>query len=149
MLLTLGVLLLGGAVTLEYLGRLRSFHPESRLNLLDERISNVDEEFLRRSPELRANFSRFGRCVTLPGCSTKSILIERDRIIAREWPDLLSRLMVEKDWGDGSLTRPHHLRFQADLQKAGGAQAVRCFPRIHYYLQEGQIIHTYAGLRCP
>lgn len=150
LLLLVGVALAGVVACLEYQGRLRSLSYESRLNFLETRISGVDEEFMRRSPELRANFTRFQQCIIRESCNTDPIFAERNRIVQTLWPELLERLLVSGDWGDGRLTQPYHQRFQTDIQRAGGSlKAKNCRPKIYYYLDNDRTYYTYDGLLCP
>lgn len=151
LLLVVGVCLGITSTILAYNGLLRSFHPTSKLRPFETRIESVEEEFMRRSPELRTNFTRFEKCIPEKGCILNKILMERNLIIRKRWSELFDRLTVSDDWGEGEYTKEHHSRFQKDLQKAGGQEKAKyCFPKIHYYqLKDGVPIYIYQGLRCP
>jgi len=139
--LSLGLLvclcLLGtvGILFLFSVGRLQSLFPESRLDFLDTRIENVSTEFMRRSPNLKANFESFKACMRTPDCQPEEILSKRDEIIRKEWPTLFDRLLVDDDWGSLAFTEMAHERFLREIDRVGGKEVmrVRCVPLIRYY----------------
>jgi hypothetical protein len=140
------LLMMGSAACLMLLNardQLRSFAPGSKLEWLDTRIASVDDEFMRRSPALRANFEQFERCMEHEDqCNPQPILAQRDQIIAREWPSLLERLQVDADWKDNRA----HREFREELSLYPPA-IFDCRPIIGYYKQSGTgiTVHTYNG----
>lgn len=134
---------------LSWNGQLRFLSNGSKLGLFETRIESVEEEFMRRSPELRENFTRFDQCVRNPACNPESIFRERDLLLQAIWPDLLARLMVTDDWGEGRLTVSHHRQFTRRIRHVGGPeQAKRCRPVFKYYNTNNMTTYSFRGLRC-
>lgn len=149
LLLTLGTALFLLLVWID--GRLSSLLPGSHLEYLETRIASVEDELMRRVPDLRKNFNRFDQCIRRVDCDVNPILTEREQLIRKNWPNLLPRLMVHNDWGTKSFTSTLHQKFLGDVQKAGGQEKItHCQPVIHYYLlSSSSTTSTYQGLRCP
>ena len=128
-----GYLLLIAGLSIKGLHRPLIFWEKTRLTWGEERIDSIREELMRRSPELRQNFSRFEACMRKSSCQTKPILEERNQIMLRIWPDVLSRLSIENDWGEGKqFTVPVHQEFLKYKRLYGERMLRECLPRLEY-----------------
>jgi hypothetical protein len=99
----------------------------------EEQIASIDEEMMRRSPDLTHLFDQFVVCG--PNCKGwPSILLERDVVVKRDWPMVFDRLRVGKDWGTTDSAELAHDAFSKAL-KGKGPDRLRyvCIPRIGFH----------------
>lgn len=110
----------------------RFLDKETKLGVFDsQRIAGIDDEFMRRSHGLRVTFYDFEQCGS--SCDARHILERRDAIIRLEWPQLLDRLLVKKDWGEATNSKIARDAFFQELEKRGIEQLRNsCVPRIEY-----------------
>jgi len=131
----------------------RIFDKETRLYPGDERIGGVALEFMRRSPELTANYLEFVKC-GVKCTTTAGIIAERDSIIRREWPRVFAFLTIRKDWGEASDSRNAREHFFAEVSGRGEATVRdRCVPRISYWHSvrgsKYEPYYRFEGFSCP
>lgn len=88
--------------------QLRPFQSESELGLFESRIASVEDEHMRRLPELRENFQEFSQCIKKAGCDFQKILSKRDDILNKNWSYMYRRLTIEQDWGEARNTAIYH-----------------------------------------
>jgi len=132
----------------------RSLAIPTRLAPGEPKITKVEDEFMRRSPELRANFTEFTACTAKCGARNEAIFRKRDEIIARVWPDLLDRLTKNGDWATTLDATEKALAFRSEVENKGGYQYVQkhCKPHINYLWDRNgndiQFRYRFDGLRC-
>ncbi len=128
--------LLAGAVTLLAVSYLlpdgispsRLLDRETKLGVFDGRITGIDHEYLRRSPEMQALLAEYQAC--RPTCSP-DFAARRDAVVAKEWPSIFERVQVEKDWI--SIPQTNETKKQLrELVKQRGSRGViaDCKPKI-------------------
>ena len=150
--IVLGALLLavGGIPGVMNVGRL--FDTETMLSLGEKRIASVDDEFVRRSPRLRELFEEFLLCTEKCGSRDSTILIQRDTIVALEWPSIFPRLVIRKDWGEARDSRRARDEFFRELDRLGAETLLgKCLPIIEFRRYEWrptQFEHHFRGFHC-
>ncbi len=114
-----------------------AFLPGSKLWFWETRIDGVAEEFLRRSPRLRAAQRDYlAQCYNKPDCNKAHYFNTRDKIVREEWKSVFDRLIVEDDWGRGRWSAKNHAEFQYYLREDTGFGANNLrnnyLPVLHY-----------------
>ncbi len=137
---------------------LRLFQGWTRLGVFETRISDVESEFMRRSPELREAFDEFSACTRSEGsdpgsCDPKPILLKRDRAIRAAWPAMLDRLGRPGDWGEYAASRHSRNEYLAETEHYSAENLRdRCLPKITFMMSvRGESMkpyYRYDGLAC-
>lgn len=109
----------------------RALDPDTKLGLIEERITHIPGEFERRSQGFAQAWNDLKNCKET--CNLDEIIQRRDRALAQDWPDIFDRLVVYKDWGEYYQSAAARDEFFRDLRKHGAhALRNRCVPKISF-----------------
>lgn len=119
----------------------RLWDKNTRLKPFEREIVTIADEFMRRSPRLRALVQRYNDC---PVACREAILLERDEIVRQEWPDMYKRLRIYSDWTDSMRQKSYSFEKLLEIVEDYGDEAwIRCIPKIsiHYAKPSGAYAH--------